>query len=90
LYPRSTPNNRPKSPEALSRDQISIALLPRRSPEAAAAKSWTEADLLDHFVGAEHQAGGHLMADGLCSLEIDHKLELGGLLDREIGGLGAT
>jgi hypothetical protein len=45
---------------------------------------------LDQFVGAQHEASGNLVAYRLGGLEIDHQLEPGGLLDRNVGGLGAA
>src|SRR5450631_315551 len=45
---------------------------------------------LDHFVGAQYEASGDLVAYRLRRLEIDHQLEPGGLLDRNVGGLGAA
>ena len=46
--------------------------------------------LFDHLVGAQHEAGGDLVADRLCGLEIDHQFEPGRLLDRKIGRLSAA
>ena len=43
----------------------------------------------NHLVGAQHQARGDLVTDSLRRLEIDHQLETGRLLDREVGRLGA-
>src|SRR5215813_15282725 len=42
----------------------------------------------NHLVGAQHQARGDLVTDSLRRLEIDHQLETGRLLDREVGRLG--
>jgi hypothetical protein len=45
--------------------------------------------LFDHLVGGDKQALRHGKAEPLRSVEIDDKLELGGLFDRKIGWLGA-
>jgi len=42
---------------------------------------------LDHLVGAGEQRGRQREAKRRCRLEIDDKRELGGLLDRQVGGL---
>src|SRR5215831_10299362 len=46
--------------------------------------------LFDHLVGAAEQQRGHGEADCLCGTDVDHQLELGGLYDRQVGGLGAN
>src|SRR6266581_9297581 len=43
----------------------------------------------DHLVGAGEQHRRHFEAERFRSLEIDNQLELGWLLDRQIGRLGA-
>src|SRR5215472_10445442 len=43
--------------------------------------------LIDHLVGACGAAGRHFEPEYFGSLEVDNKLELGGLIDRQIGGL---
>ena len=45
--------------------------------------------LFDDFVGAGEQRGRHVDAEHLGGLQIDDELESGGLLHRQIGGLGA-
>src|SRR3970040_2366706 len=45
--------------------------------------------LLDDLVGAKQQRLRNGQAQGLGGLEVDDELELGRLLDREIGRLGA-
>jgi hypothetical protein len=45
------------------------------------------ASLLDYLIGARRQTRWHLDAERLGGLEIDHELELGQLLDWQIGGL---
>src|SRR5262252_5089228 len=45
---------------------------------------------LDHLIRAQYKTGRNLIADRLSGLKIDHQLELGRLLDRKIGGLGAA
>src|SRR5437868_2342779 len=44
----------------------------------------------DHLVSAEHKTGGHVVSNRLSGLEVNHKLERGGLLDRQIGRLRAA
>ena len=48
-----------------------------------------EHGLLDHLVRSQEQRLGNREAESLGSLEIDDQLELGGLLDGEVGGFGA-
>src|SRR5713226_87502 len=45
--------------------------------------------LLDDLVGPQQQRWRDRQAERLGGLEVDHQLELRGLLDREVGGLGA-
>src|SRR5262245_61374337 len=45
------------------------------------------ASLFDHLVGACGKAGRHFESEYFGSLEVDNKLKLGGLIDRQIGGL---
>ena len=47
------------------------------------------AALFDHLVSAREQLRRDIELDRSRSLEVDHKLELGCLLDRQISGLGA-
>jgi hypothetical protein len=48
------------------------------------------ARLFDDLVGASKQFRRHVEPDRSRSLEVDHKLELGCLLDRQISALGAS
>src|SRR5262249_61809970 len=41
----------------------------------------------DHLVGADEQRRRHVEAERLRGLEIDHKLELGRLLNRQVAGI---
>ena len=41
----------------------------------------------NHLVGAGEQRWRHVEAERLCGLEIDHQLELGRLLYRQVGRL---
>src|SRR5262245_26606491 len=50
-------------------------------------QSQQTAQLFDHLVGAGQHARRQLKAERLCGLEVDHELELGGLLYRQVGGL---
>jgi hypothetical protein len=43
--------------------------------------------LLDHLVGARGEPGRYFEAECLGCLQVDHELELGGLIDRQIGRL---
>jgi hypothetical protein len=59
-------------------------------------KSWSTLSLpqdaarsFDHLVGTGERSGREGDAKGLRGLEVDDKLELGGLLDGEVGGRGA-
>jgi hypothetical protein len=45
--------------------------------------------LLDHLVRPRQQRRRDREAEGLGGLEVDHQLELRGLLDGQVGGLGA-
>jgi len=47
----------------------------------------TPAFLFDHLVGASEHARWHFDAERLGSLEVDHQLVLGWLLDRKIARL---
>ena len=45
--------------------------------------------LLDHLVRLEEEHRGDREAKRLCGLEVDDELELHGLLDGQVRGLGA-
>jgi hypothetical protein len=45
--------------------------------------------LFDHLVGEREEIVGDFDAKRLGGFEVDYQLELGGLLNRKIGGLGA-
>jgi hypothetical protein len=45
---------------------------------------------IHHLVSAKHEADRDFVADRLCGLEIDYQLEVGGLLNRDFGRLGAA
>src|SRR6476660_5117608 len=57
-------------------------LLARRNPP-------TEGSSLDHLIGARRQPGRHVKAERLGGFQVDHELEPGGLIDRQVGGLFA-
>src|SRR5262249_58021767 len=44
---------------------------------------------LDHLVSAQHELRWEFMAHSFGGRQIDHKIEFGWLLDRQIGGLAA-
>src|SRR5215207_11274049 len=46
------------------------------------------AELLDYFISAGQERVWHPKAKPLCGLQIDDQLELGRLLNRQVGGLG--
>src|SRR5215470_14193497 len=46
--------------------------------------------LLNNLVGSQQDCRRQIDTDRFGGLQIDDHLELGGLLDRQIGGLGAT
>jgi hypothetical protein len=46
--------------------------------------------LLDHFVGSREERFRHLDAQRLCRLQVDGEYELGRLLNRQVGRLGAV
>jgi hypothetical protein len=47
------------------------------------------ASSFDHLVGAQHDRRRHFETERPCGLQIDNELELGRLLYRQVGGLGA-
>src|ERR1700685_1660053 len=66
----------------------------RRRPQPTFAKksaiSGSERQLLDHLVSASEERWGNRQPKCISSLEIDHKLEFGRLLDWQVGGLGTA
>src|SRR5262245_31267914 len=58
-------------------------------PQAAASSRSKITELLDHLVGLGEQRGRHGEAERIRGLAIYDQLELGGLLHREVSGLGA-
>src|SRR5690348_1576427 len=66
----------------------------RPSPEVRPNLAWSNSrslprSSLDHFVGTGEERLRHGEAERRRSLEVDHQLEFGRLLDRQIGRLGA-
>src|SRR5262249_44653375 len=59
------------------------------SPLAPLGRGQGEGSSLDHLVGAREHRPGDGKAERFRGLEIDHEVELRGLLHRQIGGLGA-
>jgi len=60
---------------------------PRSDPKAVVSTRCYR--LLNHLVGAHQHRSRHSEAQRLGGLEVDDQLEGRGLLDRQIGGLGA-
>jgi hypothetical protein len=60
---------------------------PYRSAISGGERSQQTADLLDHLVGAGEQRRRHFEAERSGRYQIDDEFELGGLHDRQIGGL---
>ena len=58
-----------------------------RLPALAADLVKTPVFSFDHLVGAREQGRRDFEAERLGGFEINHQLELGGLLDRDVGGL---
>ena len=61
--------------------------VPAADPDCGAAKRCT--DLLDDLGRDGEHAGWNGKTECLGGLEIDHEFELGGLLDRQVGGFFA-
>src|SRR5262245_24123630 len=59
--------------------------------QTAARRSWPRwsSTLFDRLVGPQQNGLRDRQPERLRRLEVDHQLELGGLFDGEIGGLGA-
>src|SRR5256885_11528273 len=55
----------------------------------AIARGRRRASTIDHLVGAGEQRRGNFQAEDARGLRVDDQLELGGLLDRKVGRLGA-
>ena len=60
---------------------------PESCPEELA--TWVEHGLFDQLVCAQQQRLRNRQPEGLRGFQVDDQLELGGLLDREVGGAGA-
>src|SRR5215471_9707272 len=57
---------------------------------SAPCQKWTSGILFDHIVCKRDQIRRHAQPEILCSLAVDDKLELGRLLDWQVGRLGAA
>src|SRR5690348_13221696 len=58
-------------------------------PKSAKGQKQKPPASFDYLVGACKQGGWHFEAERLGNLEVDDQFELGGLLDRQVGGLYA-
>src|SRR5215472_6385678 len=61
----------------------------RRGGRLPRYRGTPDAPLLDHLIRPRQQRPRNRQAERFGRLEVDHQLELGWLLDRQIGGLGA-
>jgi hypothetical protein len=80
---RFTPISRPRQ-DGLNTTLCAMATCTQPDSCTAAKKV-----SFDRLVRERKQLGGHVEAERLCSLEIDHELDFGWLQDRQIGGLRA-
>ena len=75
-------------------DGLVARQVPKQGSTSASAKrlrayAAKTAGLLDHLMGEREQLVGNIQAERLGALEVDHKLELGRLLNRQVGWLSA-
>src|SRR5262245_16849554 len=61
-----------------------------RNVTSPSLRSRCGAASFDHLVGDREQLGRHVEAERIGGLEVDHQFEFGGLLDREVGRIGAV
>jgi hypothetical protein len=61
---------------AMSRKGQELTYAPQQTPP-----------LFDHLVGARGEPGRRVKPERLGGLKVDHELELGGLIDRQVSGL---
>ena len=69
-------------------EAVSCKALFGKAPRHVRRTPVCPAHLLDHLIGQEEQGGGHRDPQRLGGLHVDDQLELRGLLDGEISGLG--
>jgi hypothetical protein len=61
----------------------------QESTQVGGSSPMTTARIIDHLVGAGEQHGRHVEPECSRGLQVDDELELGGLHDRQVGGLRA-